>query len=161
MAFCEEFQSTRPVRGATQLYGSHAPYYAISIHAPRAGRDPFFFDISANDEKFQSTRPVRGATQHRGALYVRRNISIHAPRAGRDPSAGRSPQWGHHFNPRAPCGARRLGPNFNRLDVEHFNPRAPCGARPASKRKKPRYLNFNPRAPCGARPQLIKQSIGR
>ena len=33
------FQSTRPVRGATQLIGKTAAAYTISIHAPRAGRD--------------------------------------------------------------------------------------------------------------------------
>ena len=32
------------------------------------------------------------------------------------------------FNPRAPCGARRI--SFTRCtDMQSFNPRAPCGAR--------------------------------
>ena len=78
-----------------------------------------------------------------------------------------------HFNPRAPCGARRppcplcpAGP--------YFNPRAPCGARRTARRAilavrgfqstRPvwgatpafaaahvRQRHFNPRAPCGAR----------
>ena len=80
-----QFQSTRPIRGATDKYtGStwdvlnfnpRAPYGArhlalavfgglesISIHAPHTGRD-----VRANAEKmlqrlFQSTRPIRGAT---------------------------------------------------------------------------------------------------
>ena len=55
------FQSTRPVRGATQLTcGSFA------------------------EIQFQSTRPVRGATSAAGLGQIRDNISIHAPRAGRD-----------------------------------------------------------------------------
>ena len=33
------FQSTRPVRGATQIADTSFQYPAISIHAPRAGRD--------------------------------------------------------------------------------------------------------------------------
>ena len=56
----------------------------ISIHAPRAGRD-------------EATEGLLAAVR----------ISIHAPRAGRDtrPFAASPPPV--HFNPRAPCGARR------------------------------------------------------
>ena len=35
----EKFQSTRPVRGATPIPDAGGPGPAISIHAPRAGRD--------------------------------------------------------------------------------------------------------------------------
>ena len=34
------FQSTRPVRGATAMQGTTGRRLSISIHAPRAGRDP-------------------------------------------------------------------------------------------------------------------------
>ena len=79
------FQSTRPVRGATAMFGRKAQTVAVSIHAPRAGRDgfldaPLCFCISFNprapcgarqmgysivhvEKVFQSTRPVRGATK--------------------------------------------------------------------------------------------------
>ena len=36
------FQSTRPVRGATENLYDYIQSYAISIHAPRAGRDEKF-----------------------------------------------------------------------------------------------------------------------
>ena len=55
------FQSTRPVRGATGVAQANSAFNAISIHAPRAGRD-----------------------HQRGHRRPRRGISIHAPRAGRD-----------------------------------------------------------------------------
>ena len=78
-----------------------------------------------------------------------------------------------HFNPRAPCGARRSSP-ATRTGTAHFNPRAPCGARLERAREKvladgisihaPHAgrdqdgaggercpEDFNPRAPCGAR----------
>ena len=80
-----------------------------------------------------------------------------------------------YFNPRAPCGARRvtLVPGIRHelfqstrpvrgatgCDPEHvggrhhFNPRAPCGARRAAAWPPSRRQNFNPRAPCGARQQ--------
>ena len=79
------FQSTRPVRGATEynpienydrMISIHAPRAGrddlfaalgdtitnISIHAPRAGRDDWILHELKELETFQSTRPVRGAT---------------------------------------------------------------------------------------------------
>ena len=56
-----EFQSTRPVRGATLLYFN-----------------------ARMQESFQSTRPVRGATTEQHPGNYRKTISIRAPRAGRD-----------------------------------------------------------------------------
>ena len=57
-----QFQSTRPVRGATIIDGGQGQTAPISIHAPRAGRDEsgdlHFYCYT----QFQSTRPVRGAT---------------------------------------------------------------------------------------------------
>ena len=80
-----EFQSTRPVRGATLRADNVADGEDISIHAPRAGRDlrnkkrprrgryfnprapcgarPDGTSIDFITTEFQSTRPVRGATQ--------------------------------------------------------------------------------------------------
>ena len=167
-----EFQSTRPVRGATQLCLSDGGVHQISIHAPRAGRD---------------VDRAGGAAGH--------HISIHAPRAGRDflrLSRGLS---GGNFNPRAPCGARPPSTAFaSRLSKfqstrpvrgatrpgqrdgcgepisihapragrdlvcwlissprSHFNPRAPCGARLSRSSRNCIGRYFNPRAPCGAR----------
>ena len=79
------FQSTRPMRGATQTrateelriyyFNPRAPcgarlidqlefekYSTISIHAPHAGRDQTEAKTAKLDTKFQSTRPMRGAT---------------------------------------------------------------------------------------------------
>ena len=101
------FQSTHPVRGATNLgmhnvqktkmisihapragcdvWGVYAGYAAhISIHAPRAGCDLTPFTSLIPCSLFQSTHPVRGATLHADA-------------------------GGHaeiYFNPRTPCGVR-------------------------------------------------------
>ena len=57
----DEFQSTRPARGATEI--AHKLTDTI---------------------KFQSTRPARGATFNRVEIDPFRKISIHAPREGRD-----------------------------------------------------------------------------
>ena len=101
------FQSTRPVRGATsrcqcshgwwRYFNPRAPCGArlgdaqpvlvldhISIHAPRAGRDPPAAGHLGRAAPFQSTRPVRGATALDVVVVGIVGISIHAPRAGRD-----------------------------------------------------------------------------
>ena len=79
-----KFQSTPPVRGATNLILTNKPNISISIHAPRAGGDDQAKgDLSALAE-FQSTPPVRGATVDVIPLYGVWAISIHAPRAGGD-----------------------------------------------------------------------------
>ena len=79
-----QFQSTRPVRGATNMRVNIRFSTSISIHAPRAGRDP-------------------GPE----VLHYGRWISIHAPRAGRDHTVSLHCWRWRNFNPRAPCGARR------------------------------------------------------
>ena len=78
------FQSTRPMRGATLSRRIRVQTFQVSIHAPRAGRDPVSpqapppsrcFNPRApcgarppsvrclsSPRRFQSTRPVRGAT---------------------------------------------------------------------------------------------------
>ena len=58
----EKFQSTRPVRGATPFLLLQEYINTVSIHAPRAGRDLARYAAIANNLTFQSTRPVRGAT---------------------------------------------------------------------------------------------------
>ena len=100
------FQSTRPLRGATQLIKAKRQKIGISIHAPLAGRDRHFGVLDCNSGVFQSTRPLRGATT--GGKHENHcdHISIHAPLAGRDLVFRSRKNTGWNFNPRAPCGAR-------------------------------------------------------
>ena len=105
--FNRAFQSTRPVWGATHSPASDPGCARISIHAPRVGRDSSFRRCPCTAAAFQSTRPVWGATRADGwRRYVLQ-----------------------HFNPRAPCGARRRGRLAAHAGMANFNPRAPCGAR--------------------------------
>ena len=147
-----EFQSTRPIRGATRPLRSNVTASAISIHAPHTGRD-LWAEAKARWQAgisihaphtgrdwpsavsrlmmfpFQSTRPIRGATRVE-ILFHLLNLN---------------------FNPRAPYGARLIyrtviqtiarfqstrpirGATFRVLviakHIVHFNPRAPYGAR--------------------------------
>ena len=81
------FQPTRPLRGATlDAVKARSEPYIISTHAPLAGRDIKQVSPPSGGTVFQPTRPLRGATE--------RNSSQPKPET--------------YFNPRAPCGARRL-----------------------------------------------------
>ena len=145
-----KFQSTRPLRGATFCQIVTSYLYA-----------------------FQSTRPLRGATTTAKDSRRKWPISIHAPLAGRDSLYSRPTSRQMHFNPRAPCGARRIswtvrppppvfqstrplrGATYRLLrptrDIA-ISIHAPLAGRdslrPACFILPP---NFNPRAPCGAR----------
>jgi len=102
--------------------------FVVSIHAPRAGRDPMCLAIRTKRDRFnpraprgarrradapddgkpqfQSTRPARGATAIAADTLAALDVSIHAPRAGRDRSTIRMSKTAKRFNPRAPRGAR-------------------------------------------------------
>ena len=136
-AALKTFQSTRPVRGATDGVKSKKKEYTVSIHAPRAGRDSGAFPLpSISFVSIHAPRAGRDWRERTGGCC--HGVSIHAPRAGRDaqgdvrdavlvvsihaPRAGRDNLWcsgsGRRccFNPRAPCGAR---PSLRRLLSAH------------------------------------------
>ena len=190
-----EFQSTRPLRGATDPPHRGGGPKPISIHAPLAGRDdPLDLDpikqsefqstrplrgatkasyFNQRYEEFQSTRPLRGATVLPGLVSDYIIISIHAPLAGRDPPGTPGVWRCPDFNPRAPCGARRLSTIRSSGTARFQSTRplrgatlgytvssafsiisihAPLAGRdrnPSGPGRCSRY--FNPRAPCGAR----------
>ena len=78
----------------------------ISIHAPHAGCDQGRRDASERRKRFQSTHPMRGAT-----------------RPGYRPGGD-----GGNFNPRTPCGVRRLheGEGEKRYLISIHAPHAGC-----------------------------------
>ena len=80
----EEFQSTRPIRGATAPGPGRQRTAPISIHAPHTGRDNRRRGPGTYPPRFQSTRPIRGATRAAGQGDGAGAISIHAPHTGRD-----------------------------------------------------------------------------
>ena len=99
------FQSTRPVRSAT--------------------------DIDVRIKMligFQSTRPVRSATETISTAAATSIVSIHAPRTERDAAADHVKEGFSGFNPRAPYGARLMVRGVP-IVLESFIPRAPYGAR--------------------------------
>ena len=124
---------------------------AISIHAPREGRDgettasdgdfPYFNPRAPRgarrgrteeltmEDKFQSTRPARGATGQNGGIDHGGQISIHAPREGRDHVALAVHRVLHGISIHAPREGRDVYGLTICTGYRDFNPRAPRGAR--------------------------------
>ena len=85
-AFMSDFNPRPPCGGRRERLPLPLPVKGISIHAPRAGGDPFFVCYLLNNN----------------------SISIHAPRAGGDVDApGVAREFPRDFNPRPPCGGRQ------------------------------------------------------
>ena len=102
----EEFQPTRPLRGATDFDRNGYLLGVISTHAPLAGRD--------NDSQ---------------VIFALHLISTHAPLAGRDQKASQGLHSKTRFQPTRPLrGATNILRGRLR-SRSNFNPRAPCGAR--------------------------------
>ena len=103
-----EFQSTLPVWGATQGIRIACLVVSISIHAPRVGSDS-----SATLERlypyvFQSTLPVWGATDLKPRAWITEQFQSTLPVWGATGLRGRSGAEIKNFNPRSPCGERRV-----------------------------------------------------
>ena len=102
----------------------------ISIHAPLAGCDQYSAPSTSSmrhfnprtpcgvrlpprgggerRKKFQSTHPLRGATDCGARMDDNESISIHAPLAGCDYPPEGAASAEKNFNPRTPCGVRRI-----------------------------------------------------
>ena len=102
------FQSTRPVRGATESF-------AMSVPGPGP---------------FQSTRPVRGATPRYSAqLLTAVSFNPRAPYGARQRRTATKGPGSLCFNPRAPYGARpATGPQQQTYQTEFQSTRPVRGA---------------------------------
>ena len=148
-----EFQSTRPIRGATRDqirrwpghrdFNPRAPYGArlnpyklifvfgkISIHAPHTGRDHSKSGRNHSKKLFQSTRPIRGATCFALVIRLIKGISIHAPHTGRDSVTARASWASWIFQSTRPIRGATAVTSAPARSACYFNPRAPYGARP-------------------------------
>ena len=134
--FWTVFQSTLPVRGATHQHRRGAGLFAVSIHAPRAGRDAPDVPMIASDQSFNPRAPC--GARHPASIQGFRHTGC--------------------FNPRAPCGARPSS-SLRLLLVMSFQSTRPVrGATFPPRSIAGQTGCFNPRAPCGARPAGPKRS---
>ena len=124
------FQSTRPIRGATESRQSAALIQSISIHAPHTGRDVVAWRNTGEFAAFQSTRPIRGATNKALFKSCDFNISIHAPHTGRDyKKLGIDCVICGRFQSTRPIRGATASYQAPKAALNNFNPRAPYGAR--------------------------------
>ena len=175
-----QFQSTRPMRGATRsiLRSSSRPIN-FNPRAPCGARPRSWTSMTRRCDfnprapcgarpqqllgqcagmAFQSTRPVRGATTLQELEFVGQvmHISIHAPHAGATASERAKTCCKCLFQSTRPMRGATGAGSPGRFFQSDFNPRAPCGARPRQDlRGHLCGLHFNPRAPCGARRVVI------
>ena len=102
------FQSTLPLRGATNCIG-----YGRLIFAHFNPRSPYgerqkWDTMSGSDQLFQSTLPLRGATPEDYFDTIIVDISIHAPLTGSDLFYDTAAYPPLYFNPRSPYGERHF-----------------------------------------------------
>ena len=126
--------------------------FAISTHAPLAGRDQHPAAVYCDVRDISTHAPLAGRDREIGPSGIESYISTHAPLAGRDSVAKYGADVAVEFQPTRPLrGATASGDHLS-CGGSYFNPRAPCGARPTDRFGEDYFKNFNPRAPCGARP---------
>ena len=95
------FQSTHPVRGATDAVVGTGVVIHISIHAPREGCDQFRTEGS-QQRGISIHAPREGCDEGARPQCLSDGISIHAPREGCDPRWPACPTASPYFNPRTP-----------------------------------------------------------
>jgi len=78
------FQSTLPMKGATNQGIIVHSLTDVSIHAPNEGSDSTSSAASYRGLAFQSTLPMKGATRANGEVGMKVCVSIHAPNEGSD-----------------------------------------------------------------------------
>ena len=76
------FQSTLPMRGATNFDAERSQGQPISIHAPHAGSDFKCAIMAKWNFQFQSTLPMRGATLKRVSRTQKRVFQSTLPMRG-------------------------------------------------------------------------------
>ena len=137
-------------RGSLHAITGNLQY--ISIHAPRVGCDGGVHQ--AQHLAVISIHAPRVGCDLRPSLSVVevQPISIHAPRVGCDVIHAVHVNLFLDFNPRTPCGVRRLQPPPGQSgeDISIHAPRVGCDTSPPPTDPPTPY--FNPRTPCGVRP---------
>ena len=149
--YCKEFQSTRPLRGATTRPAVVTITPDISIHAPLAGRDVRSPVCPTGGKYFNPRAPCGARLSPMLAGLLALHISIHAPLAGRDRRICAVYDQGTPFQSTRPLrgATERLGALHRKPIFQSTRPLR--GATPDSRPAWAGWPDFNPRAPCGAR----------
>ena len=149
------FQSTLPLRGATNRWAASRGVYTISIHAPLTGSDRWVL-VSMQAKKISIHAPLTGSDRcNQGPSTQAKIISIHAPLTGSDGDCILCTR-GNLISIHAPLtGSDCIFPR-HRESVPDFNPRSPYGERRRCLPESGRLGHFNPRSPYGERPVMCR-----
>ena len=125
------FQSTLPMRGATERNRvGHGPG-RVSIHAPHAGSDFKAMRVQVWYCSVSIHAPHAGSDSNVGcALGDLVDVSIHAPHAGSDSRVGAHHRPHNPFQSTLPMRGATPSSSRSRTTRRGFNPRSPCGERP-------------------------------
>ena len=134
-----EFQSTLPLRGATQPRKYMTNLFLISIHTPLAGSD---------NTKITATTSMT-------------NFNPHSPCGERRCGIVLTLTPMNYFNPHSPCGERRCGIVLTLTPMNYFNPHSPCGERLRHGVQVVDDYDFNPHSPCGERRRFRTTRLNR
>ena len=151
MVALSPFQSTLPVRGATQSCPLSFQFFCISIHAPRAGSDHYPVCRQSAPIEISIHAPRAGSDRTRRCQRSTARISIHAPVRGATALGAACHAPAGDFNPRSPCGER---PPYIVSTTGSFKFQSTLPVRGATTGKPdplPGNGYFNPRSPCGER----------
>ena len=148
-----EFQSTLPLRGATNARSREIAAILISIHTPLAGSDVRRGPVEPARQGISIHTPLAGSDKNSGSHDVafqlisihtplagsdlawraenhRRNISIHTPLAGSDQlRLALHSLWGRISIHTPLAGSDVMLENAFQTPSD-FNPHSPCGERP-------------------------------
>ena len=144
------FQLTLPMRGATS-HDSRSNYRTdISTHAPHAESDTATITARATKAHFN---PHLLCGRRRGKKYFSSpSVVFQSPPPMRE--ATREPfgwRYGSEFQPTLPMRGATLTTSITRYRQGNFNPRSPCGERRIINPTIGDFVDFNPRSPCGER----------
>ena len=179
----KQFQSTRPIRGATNrpfrwpvkglYFNPRAPYGArlpapgipgrvhtdFNPRAPYGARLLRSIPACKRVQNFNPRAPYGARLVHSAIFRPNSSISIHAPHTGRDVRTGRTRRHTRcNFNPRAPYGARRH-PHFTMRPVLGFQSTRPIRGATRRHRRLPTVLGISIHAPHTGRDFTISTMI--
>ena len=140
--------------GLLQLYQE----VDISIHAPRVGSDKPLPVEDGYIILFQSTLPVWGATSPVVEPPPKGLFQSTLPVWGATGSVAQLTKEGE-FQSTLPVWGATVLQRLQSPRYRNFNPRSPCGERRLRRRFRWRWVNFNPRSPCGERLLLRDQGV--
>ena len=145
------FQSTLPLRGATNARSREIAAILISIHTPLAGSDRRR-RAGRQREHISIHTPLAGSDVRRGPVEpARQGISIHTPLAGSDLQIKGLSAGPLTFQSTLPLRGATCANSSTISPKTNFNPHSPCGERPTPHTSTTQQIDFNPHSPCGER----------